>query len=558
MESTVPAQKRPGISGGVTSPPAAKRPKVEDHPKCVKCGKDLCGRTVEAPGGMYHQACFGCHKCGVKLTRCLNVDNKPYCDSCGRNALTEQKRGNTPVSSPARPSTTQANKLSAAAAVVGAAASKSKWQQQREEKERQEKEAKEKYLAEKQEKDRLAAEKRKQEAKEREERGRMESHKREEERKERERVQRETKEKEEREKREAKVKQEQKERDERRERERIQLEEKRGKEKKEYEEREARVKLEKKEKEDRERKEREERMKKEAAERESAKEKAKLDSRDKVTAAADRAAQLERERQEAQRIDDERKAKSKAFSTPKTESVDSGQSEWMQKVNQMNKKRDEKRQPAINSGGNTVTTPKVVEKKKEEPEPEEDTVFEFAKPKSNVYVEDNAMKPSSSDGIDIEVTEIEIEMAQSDVMVFDFEERVSNLEGYLFQRMKKKKWVKRWCTVKDGRLASYAGKPVKERQADKRSLSRRMSEDVIIVPLDTVDTIRMASDHPCGFIINVSEKEAFQFRCNMEDDVGIWISGLYHHINSLLRDPLKREATETRQTPIVCILFFYL
>lgn len=82
IEDTVTA-KRPAASaaapprtGAVTSPPA-KRAKVEEpHPSCVKCNKPLCGNTVEAPGGMYHEACFGCYKCGKKLQRCLNVDNK--------------------------------------------------------------------------------------------------------------------------------------------------------------------------------------------------------------------------------------------------------------------------------------------------------------------------------------------------------------------------------------------------------------------------------------------------------------------------------------------------
>jgi len=83
MEPTT-TQKRPATSSAaparstdVTSPPN-KRVKLEDRPKCVKCGKDLCGNTVEAPGGMYHAACFGCYKCGKKLDRCVNVENKVW------------------------------------------------------------------------------------------------------------------------------------------------------------------------------------------------------------------------------------------------------------------------------------------------------------------------------------------------------------------------------------------------------------------------------------------------------------------------------------------------
>ena len=44
--------------------------------KCNKCNKPLSGATVEAAGGIYHQNCFGCEGCGMKLSRCVNVGNK--------------------------------------------------------------------------------------------------------------------------------------------------------------------------------------------------------------------------------------------------------------------------------------------------------------------------------------------------------------------------------------------------------------------------------------------------------------------------------------------------
>jgi rRNA maturation endonuclease Nob1 len=34
------------------------------------------------------QECFGCAGCGRKLERsCLNIGDKPYCDSCGKQAF---------------------------------------------------------------------------------------------------------------------------------------------------------------------------------------------------------------------------------------------------------------------------------------------------------------------------------------------------------------------------------------------------------------------------------------------------------------------------------------
>lgn len=36
-------------------------------------------------GKAYHQDCFGCFECGKTLTgKCLNVNNNPYCEQCGK------------------------------------------------------------------------------------------------------------------------------------------------------------------------------------------------------------------------------------------------------------------------------------------------------------------------------------------------------------------------------------------------------------------------------------------------------------------------------------------
>merc|ERR1712000_408094 len=269
MEPTT-TQKRPATSSAaparstdVTSPPN-KRVKVEERPKCVKCGKDLCGNTVEAPGGMYHAACFGCYKCGKKLDRCVNVENKPYCDTCGRAALTTVKKQSM-----------SSAKMKAAAGIVGAAANKSKWQLEREAREKRDQEAKERFLEEKKEKERLAAEKRKQEAEERErlqrerqEKERIEREKREKEtrerqeserreREDRERRDRETRERQEREKREADRKEKDRLDKERREKETRDRQERERREREEREKRERQAR----EEEEKKRREREEREK---------------------------------------------------------------------------------------------------------------------------------------------------------------------------------------------------------------------------------------------------------------------------------------------------------
>jgi len=59
---------------------------------CSSCGEKLTGQTVEAVGGFFHLDCFKCYGCGTKFQNtCLNIDGKPYCDTCGRKAFVQSK-----------------------------------------------------------------------------------------------------------------------------------------------------------------------------------------------------------------------------------------------------------------------------------------------------------------------------------------------------------------------------------------------------------------------------------------------------------------------------------
>ena len=60
--------------------------------KCNKCQQALSGQIVEVFGHSYHQNCFGCFDCGKTLGKsCLNVDNKPYCERCGKKAFIQSR-----------------------------------------------------------------------------------------------------------------------------------------------------------------------------------------------------------------------------------------------------------------------------------------------------------------------------------------------------------------------------------------------------------------------------------------------------------------------------------
>lgn len=64
----------------------------EELEYCAKCGKELEGAVMEVLGKLYHQECFGCTDCGKPLTtKCLNVDNLPYCEQCGKKAFVQSK-----------------------------------------------------------------------------------------------------------------------------------------------------------------------------------------------------------------------------------------------------------------------------------------------------------------------------------------------------------------------------------------------------------------------------------------------------------------------------------
>lgn len=67
---------------------AAKRKPGGSTSTCAGCLKPLSGKTVEAVNVFFHAACFKCEACQKPLTKtCINVNDKPYCDQCGRNAL---------------------------------------------------------------------------------------------------------------------------------------------------------------------------------------------------------------------------------------------------------------------------------------------------------------------------------------------------------------------------------------------------------------------------------------------------------------------------------------
>ena len=60
--------------------------------KCGKCQKPLAGNIVEVFGVSYHSECFGCFQCGKSLQKsCLNIDNKPYCERCGKQAFVQSR-----------------------------------------------------------------------------------------------------------------------------------------------------------------------------------------------------------------------------------------------------------------------------------------------------------------------------------------------------------------------------------------------------------------------------------------------------------------------------------
>jgi uncharacterized CHY-type Zn-finger protein len=57
--------------------------------KCTKCSEPLSGTAIEALGTTWHQKCFVCYACDKPFqdNKFINVDNKPYCQPCGKKAF---------------------------------------------------------------------------------------------------------------------------------------------------------------------------------------------------------------------------------------------------------------------------------------------------------------------------------------------------------------------------------------------------------------------------------------------------------------------------------------
>eukprot|EP01119_Soliformovum_irregulare_P003994 TRINITY_DN1500_c0_g1_i6.p1 TRINITY_DN1500_c0_g1~~TRINITY_DN1500_c0_g1_i6.p1 ORF type:complete len:781 (-),score=204.86 TRINITY_DN1500_c0_g1_i6:92-2434(-) len=67
-----------------------KRSRSDGDAKCAKCGLQLEGDTIELQNTLkeYHKKCFGCTSCGKKIgVRPILVNENPYCEQCGKNAL---------------------------------------------------------------------------------------------------------------------------------------------------------------------------------------------------------------------------------------------------------------------------------------------------------------------------------------------------------------------------------------------------------------------------------------------------------------------------------------
>src|SRR3990167_11416357 len=143
----------------------------------------------------------------------------------------------------------------------------------------------------------------------------------------------------------------------------------------------------------------------------------------------------------------------------------------------------------------------------------------------------------------------------SEIVESNFEEHVDNLEGYLYLKSAKRKWIKRYYVLKDGKLASYNSNP---NSGESRGfLSRQLSQDINIVKLDDVEAILPSNEDDVSFHIKIkSQKEMTTLKCTTSGDVALWVSGLYHAINNLNRDRKRQERQEAgRSQPMVYILF---
>jgi len=62
---------------------------------CEFCGETLSGKCIEVMGMQFHMDCFKCCGCNKKLLNsCLNINNKPYCDACGKTAFIQSTKQN--------------------------------------------------------------------------------------------------------------------------------------------------------------------------------------------------------------------------------------------------------------------------------------------------------------------------------------------------------------------------------------------------------------------------------------------------------------------------------
>eukprot|EP01121_Diplochlamys_sp_Union-15-3_P005344 TRINITY_DN15676_c0_g1_i1.p1 TRINITY_DN15676_c0_g1~~TRINITY_DN15676_c0_g1_i1.p1 ORF type:complete len:179 (-),score=11.34 TRINITY_DN15676_c0_g1_i1:32-499(-) len=53
---------------------------IQEHqPKCSKCIKVIIGPYIVAEGLKYHESCFICTQCGVRLTKFIEVEGNLYC-----------------------------------------------------------------------------------------------------------------------------------------------------------------------------------------------------------------------------------------------------------------------------------------------------------------------------------------------------------------------------------------------------------------------------------------------------------------------------------------------
>jgi len=73
-----------------------KKPEAlsEVNPPCGKCGDPCSGDAVEAIGKSFHSKCFTCEGCDKPFAgkKFLNVENKPYCEQCGKKAFVSSRR----------------------------------------------------------------------------------------------------------------------------------------------------------------------------------------------------------------------------------------------------------------------------------------------------------------------------------------------------------------------------------------------------------------------------------------------------------------------------------